>query len=478
MAADYVYQFKRVARSALEESALADDRSAKIIGLAEARKRGAGERQVRLRHRRSKASARWIATRSRSGSPSRAPRFYENLTDARIFGAVAREVVEAYPDEIMGKPVGTGPFRLASWMRSSRIVLERSPTYREEFYDASPAADDVEGQAIMARLKGRKLPHGGSGRDLDHRGEPAALALIPQRQQDTINIPARVHQRRGAKRQARAGAGEARHPVAPDAERQSDVVITYFNMEDPMVGGYTPDKVALRRAISLGYNVERRDPHDPARPDESRAVAGAAADLSGYDDAFISEMGEFDRARASALLDTYGYVDRDGDGWREQPDGSPWCWRYATRVEPDSTAHSTRCGSGSSTRSASRVEFNVNQWPENAKNARGGKLMMWGLGWSADGLGRRRLPGPGNSRDIGGSQLRALQARRVRRDSTTCSASCPTARSATAAMHEMKRLFVAYMPYKVHGHRYHRTTYRIPGSSAIAGTRSARDFFK
>ena len=44
-------------------------------------------------------------------------------------------------------------------------------------------------------------------------------------------------------------------------------------------------------------------------------------------------MGEFDRARAQALLDLYGYVDRDGDGWREQPDGTPLVLEYAT--QPD-----------------------------------------------------------------------------------------------------------------------------------------------
>ena len=27
-------------------------------------------------------------------------------------------------------------------------------------------------------------------------------------------------------------------------------------MEDPVVGGYTPDEVALRRAISLAYDVD------------------------------------------------------------------------------------------------------------------------------------------------------------------------------------------------------------------------------
>ncbi|MHA4875808.1 hypothetical protein, partial [Enterococcus faecium] len=31
---------------------------------------------------------------------------------------------------------------------------------------------------------------------------------------------------------------------------QPDVTYTYFNMDDPVVGGYTPERVALRRAIA------------------------------------------------------------------------------------------------------------------------------------------------------------------------------------------------------------------------------------
>jgi len=59
------------------------------------------------------------------------------------FAGVAHEVVEAYGDDIMAHPVGTGPFRLVQWNRSSRIVLERSPSFRVEFFEASAAADDT-----------------------------------------------------------------------------------------------------------------------------------------------------------------------------------------------------------------------------------------------------------------------------------------------------------------------------------------------
>ena len=55
---------------------------------------------------------------------------------------------------------------------------------------------------------------------------------------------------------------------------------------------------------------------------------------TGYDPNFKSEMGDYDPARAKALLDLYGYVDRDGDGWRELPDGKPLVLEMATRARP------------------------------------------------------------------------------------------------------------------------------------------------
>ncbi|HSW27758.1 MAG TPA: ABC transporter substrate-binding protein, partial [Burkholderiaceae bacterium] len=86
------------------------------------------------------------------------PRFIDALVQSDLLGGQAREVVEHYKEAIGEHPVGTGPFKLKSWRRHSRIVLERNPGYREVLYDAWPAADDAEGQAMVAKLKGRRLP--------------------------------------------------------------------------------------------------------------------------------------------------------------------------------------------------------------------------------------------------------------------------------------------------------------------------------
>ena len=41
----------------------------------------------------------------------------------------------------MAHPVGTGPFKLVQWRRSSFIALERNPGYRDRRFEAEPAPD-------------------------------------------------------------------------------------------------------------------------------------------------------------------------------------------------------------------------------------------------------------------------------------------------------------------------------------------------
>ena len=106
----------------------------------------------------SKGCARSTATPFAFASQQPQPRFIQTLASGDLYGAVAREVVEAYGDDILAHPVGTGPFRLVEWRRSSKIVLRRIPTYRHVHYDFEPAADDAEGQVLLASFKGRRLP--------------------------------------------------------------------------------------------------------------------------------------------------------------------------------------------------------------------------------------------------------------------------------------------------------------------------------
>jgi ABC-type transport system substrate-binding protein len=307
------------------------------------------------------------------------PRLLQALAASDLLGGVAREVVEFYGDDIPAHPVGTGPFRLAQWRRSSLIVLERNPGYRERFYDAEPAPGDAEGQAILAALRGRRIP-------MIDRVE---VSIITEEQPrwltflngglDVTNVPAvaiaqAVPHNQLAPYLAKKG-------IRLTRTLNADGIYTYFNMDDPVVGGYGPAQVALRRAMSLALDV----PTLISRLYRGQGIQAQSLFIphcSGYDPAFKSEMGDHDPARAKALLDLYGFVDRDGDGWRERPDGSPLAIEIATQPgqfdrQFDEVFQKDFAAVGI------RVGFFTGQWSEQLKAAYAGKLQMWTLGGTA-----------------------------------------------------------------------------------------------
>mgnify|MGYP003332689382 FL=1 len=155
VAEDYVYTVKRLYDPKLKSPVVSQLENAGLLGLSEL-KRQAIQRRTPFDYAAPvegvKALDRYTL-QFRLAAP--APRFDYVLADAAMIGAVAREVVEHHGDKIMEHPVGTGPYRLAQWRRSSLIVLERNPRFREQRYDEQAAPDDPEGQAIADRKSTR-----------------------------------------------------------------------------------------------------------------------------------------------------------------------------------------------------------------------------------------------------------------------------------------------------------------------------------
>ena len=306
--------------------------------------------------------------------------FVYSLTDCPTTCAVAREVIEAYPDKTMEHPVGTGPYRLDQWRRSSMMTLVASPTYRDVRYEASPAADDPVAQAIYAQFKGRKLPMTPRIEiSIIEETQPRWLAflnaehdLIERLPEDFANI---------AVPNGKLAPNLARRGITMDRNLGVEVTFTYFAMENPVIGGYTPEKVALRRAITLGYDTDaeiRVVRKGQAIPAQTAIAPGVA----GYDPAFRSVGNEYDPAKARALLDTYGYVDRDGDGYRETPDGKQLTYE---RSSQPTLVYKQIDELWKKNMDAIGIRFVVRkgQFPELLKQSKAGQLMSWGLAWSS-----------------------------------------------------------------------------------------------
>lgn len=378
------------------------------------------------------------------------PRFVSNLlADPGIFGIVAREVVEAYGDRIMEHPVGTGAFQLGEWRRSSKISLVRNPNFREQVYEAEPPLEDPVAQAIATELKGRRLPMIDRVEvSIVEEEQPRWLAFL-NKEHDLIErlpnsfVNQAIPRNQLAPNLKKAGIQMVRVP-------SSDVTFMYFAMEHPVVGGYTPDKVALRRAIALAYNSAE----EVRLPRRGQAIIahGPVMPLTiGYDPQMRSEMGQFDRARAIALLDLFGYTDKNGDGWRDQPDGKPLILEFST-IPGGAQKELDEIFKKNMDAIQIKLDFKQGKWPEHLKASRAGKLMMWGLGLGAAGTDGASVLALGYSESKG-------QQNHARFDNKHYDAlyrqisAMPDGPERLALTREAVKILVAYMPYKFRTHR-------------------------
>jgi len=295
--------------------------------------------------------------------------------------AQAREVVEAYGNDIGAHPVGTGPYKLGEYRRSTRIVLEANPDFRPMTY--TPAGPiPATSQPAAAALKGRALPIAGRIEiSVIEEGQARFLAFM-NREIDLLDILPIEFTEQALDANGGILPALAAKGIVHDVLLRPNTWWTYFNMKDPVVGGYTPEKIALRRAIGMGYN------NDEAirvllKGRATPAKGPIPPDIAGYDPALKTDAQVYDPVAARALLDKFGYQDRDGDGYREAPDGKPLTLeRWST---PNSAA---RQGDELWERNMKaiglRMVFKKDRVPELRKMARLGKIPMRGDGWNAD----------------------------------------------------------------------------------------------
>ena len=377
--------------------------------------------------------------------------YYDLLADLTTTGsaAVAREVVEKYGDAsgwVMANPVGTGPYRLKEWRRGQKIVLEASPTFRDVRY---PESSDPADRALMAKFKGRKLPMIGTI-DISVIEEASPrLQAFEKGALDYVEVPvdlvANVLEPGNVLKPRFRQAGVAlQRGIIPG------ITYTWFNMEDPVVGGYEKEKVALRRAIGMAYNVD----------EEAQVIRQGQAEwasqvippgVSGHDPKFTGNT-KYDPAAAKALLDRFGYVDRDRDGWRDQPDGKPLVLKKGTVPSPLERQYD-ELWKRNMTAIGVKIEFVTQKWPDLLKMARGGQLMMWQLGnrsTTTEGYGFLGLLYGPNAGLANLARFKQADYDRLYK----ASKQLPDGPERAKLMREMSQIVAAYAPWKINAYRY------------------------
>jgi ABC-type transport system substrate-binding protein len=369
---------------------------------------------------------------------------------------VAREVIEAVAADTMAHPDGTGPFNLKEWVRRAKIVLERNPNFRGfelETRYADPG-DEWDRRAMDA-LHGKRLPL------LDRveiypieDDQPRFLAFLNKEHDILDETPfAFIHQVLPGGKLAPALAKQSVHVFK---ELQPELTYYVFNMDETVngqpnpLGGYTPERVALRRALVMSHDrgteiqVVRKGQAIPAETPVPPGVVG-------YDPNLRSHAQDYDLPRAKALLDMFGYMDRDGDGWRETPEGKPLhlLFKYSIGGEGRALAE---LWSKAGTSVGIRIDTQAVQFADFLNDKRVGNFQMGDSAWIADYPDAQNflqlLYGPYTDKQ-NEARFRLPEYDRLYEQSLKL----PDSPERNALYREMDRLILAYAPWRLGIHR-------------------------
>jgi oligopeptide transport system substrate-binding protein len=293
------------------------------------------------------------------------------------FGAVAREVVEHYgPRDIGAHPVGTGPYKLAKWARSSLITLVANPDYRGHVwnYKAHEAGDEQ----LVKEMQGKMLPTIGRIEIAIMEEDQARMLAFQGGELDLFQLEGTLAPRmmNGNRLNAELEKKGAKLSRIIDPEIQNP----YLSMRDPLTGGLSKEKIALRRAILMAYDDDEEIAvvhRGQAERIEFPVPPGVVGHLPGYRSSNPTNV-----PLANALLDKFGY--RVGsDGFRTLPDGKPLSIRYSSY--PDSHGRQKEEMWAKTFKAIKiRMETDRKKFPEILKAEKSCQLQMRTNRWIAD----------------------------------------------------------------------------------------------
>ncbi|MAV91002.1 MAG: hypothetical protein CL676_06245 [Bdellovibrionaceae bacterium] len=346
---------------------------------------------------------------------------------------VPKEAVDKYGKEFINHPVGTGPFKLDSWTRNSKVVLVKNPTWHGGKYPSEgEEGDDARG---LLKDAGKDLPFvdkvvyseiiEDQPRWLNFMKGKLDIVIIPKDNFDTS-----VSGDKLSKDLTDKG-------LKLEINEEPDVTYMAFNMLDPILG----KNLELRRAISLAtdtntllerfYNGRGVNALSPIPPG-----------IDGYDKDFKNPYKEFNIEKAKEHLKKAGYP--DGKGLPE--------FEYSTT---NSTTARQMAEYTQQNLAALGIKIRIaaTSWPQFTDKLREKKAQMWGIAWSADYpdaenflqllYGKNVSPGP-NSANYVNKKFDELYEKALK---------LPPSPERTVIYKQMKEIFVQDLPWIPNIHR-------------------------
>lgn len=294
------------------------------------------------------------------------------------FGATAREVVDYYKDRLGMHPVGTGPYMLSKYVPRSKIELVANPDYRGFVWNFKSTGTAWDNQ-LVKEMTGKKMPQIGKVNISIIEEEQSRWLAFQSKQLDfdkltSSSIPKVLDQNNQLKPAMRQK-GIRLYP-----NKEAEITYTMLNMRDPIIGGNNLDKIALRRAIAMSFNVDEYI-RILRKGQAVKAEMLVPAGVNGHNPKYRSSIG-YNPSLANKLLDHFGYK-KGADGYRNLPNGKALVLKINTESGSSSVMYSELWKKNLDAIGI-RADFRVSNFADNLKAATQCEYMIWGGAWHAD----------------------------------------------------------------------------------------------
>lgn len=294
------------------------------------------------------------------------------------FGATAREVVEYYKDRLGMHPVGTGPYMLSKYVPRSKIELVANPDYRGFVWNFKSTGTAWDNQ-LVKEMSGKKMPQIGKVNISIIEEEQSRWLAFQSKQLDfdkltSSAIPKVLDQNNQLKPEIK------KQGIRLYANKEAEITYSMINMLDPIIGGNSLDKVALRRAIAMSFNVNESI-RILRKGQAVKAEMLVPAGVNGHNPNYRSSVG-YNPTLANKLLDHFGYK-KGADGYRNFPNGKPLILKINTESGTSSVMYSELWKKNLDAIGI-KADFKVSNFADNLKAASQCQYMMWSGAWHAD----------------------------------------------------------------------------------------------
>jgi ABC-type transport system substrate-binding protein len=277
---------------------------------------------------------------------------------------VAKEAVVKFGKELLNNPIGTGPYKLASWVRNSKIVMEKNPNFHEATYPSQGEAQDTAKNLLKSA--GAKTPFADKLTFTELTEDQPRWQNFMKGNFDYLVIPndnfdSVVKNDQVVPELAAKGFKLA---ISPSL----DCSYVGINMKDAILG----KNKLLRQAMALAYDA----PTSIQKFLNGRGITAQGPippGMESYDINFKNPLQTHDLAKAKELLAKAGYP--EGKGLPE--------FSFET-VSDSKTRQQAEFFAQNMAEIGLKIKISANSWPQLQEKIKNSQAQLFRISWFAD----------------------------------------------------------------------------------------------